>query len=223
MTVHRSTTGSCSPARLKAAALRSKHEAFVLFFGFCFFFFIAVTKRGFYSWDPVQSGDPTAADVTGFVSLRGANGAHFVRFLWGLFRRGLRSCQKSISSRKTAFGVTFVSFRNGLSVGRQLIWKEAPGRVARRQIATSGLTESISALSPPLRCHLCLPLRPNLFFVCFCTTHKQLPCSAARSDRRANRTDRMLRQICRHQIFFFFFCISVFNFLSKKRRAVTNN
>lgn len=118
----------------------------------------------------------------------------------------MRSCQKSISSRKTAFGVTFVSFRNGLSVGRQLIWKEAPGRVVRRQIATSGLTESISALSPPLRCHLCLPLRPNLpLFSFFCTTQKQLPCSAAHADRRANRTGRMLKQICRHQIFFFFF------------------
>lgn len=222
MTVHRSTTASCFPALLKAAALRSKHErgAFGFFFGFCFF--IAVTKRGFYSRDPVQSGDPTAADVTGLYRCAAQTVFTLSDSYGGPFRRGLRSCQKSISSRKTAFGVTFVSFRNGLSVGRQLIWKEAPGRVVRRQIATSGLTEPISALSPPLRCHLCLPL---LFFFFFFVRHKN--CSRAALHTPTGGQTELIgcsNKYARTRFFFFFHShLQLFVQTAEKRRAVTNN
>lgn len=60
---------------------------------------------------------------------------------------GSMGCHKSITSRWMLFRATFVSFWAGAERARQLIWWEELRRLVRQQIATSGLTEPISALS----------------------------------------------------------------------------
>lgn len=88
------------------------------------------------------------------------------------------SCQRSFASRKIVFGVTFVSFRTGLSVARHLIWKGELRGAVRRQIATSGLTDSISALS------FCLRV---ISISSFCTSPER---TGSQRDRAAH-TDRI--------------------------------